>query len=360
MRIIFLLPGYPSEPIGGYRVVYEYANHFTLRGHEVYVVHPQKMRQYVYDGSLNKLIRRKAGIIRNILFRPRIKWQEIDSRVHMLYVPELTPIYITNGDVIFATAWQTAEYAMEYPPGKGRKFYLIQDYETWSGPQEKVDATWRAPLQKVVIARWLYEKGLEIGVPPQQMKHIPNGIDLKKFRLINAIEDRSKRVTMLYHTDKRKGSEDGIKALMLAKEACPNLEAVLFGVSIRPTSLPDWIDYRRNPPQNILVKDIYNGSSIYLCSSLIEGWGLPGAEAMACGCALVSTDTGGVRDYAIDRKTALISMAHNPEALAANIILLLKDEPFRLKLAKAGYENIQNFSWERATDALEEFINIKC
>jgi len=53
-------------------------------------------------------------------------------------------------------------------------------------------------------------------------------------------------------------------------------------------------------------------------------------------------------------------MAHNPEALAANIILLLKDEPFRLKLAKAGYENIQNFSWERATDALEEFINIKC
>jgi len=280
--------------------------------------------------------------------------------VQMLYVPEPTEKYVPNADAVFATAWQTAEYAMEYPPGKGRKFYLIQSYETWSGPQEKVDATWRAPLQKVVIARWLYEKGLEMGVSPQQMKHIPNGIDLNKYRLVNAIEDRPKRVTMLYHTEKLKGSEDGIKALMLAKEACPNLKAVLFGVSIRPASLPDWIDYQRDPPQNILVKDIYNRSSIYLCPSFLEGWGLPGTEAMACGCALVSTDTGGVRDYAIDRKTALISMVHNPEALAANLIVLLNDEPFRIKLAKEGYENIQNFSWERATDALEEFINIQC
>jgi len=57
----------------------------------------------------------------------------------------------------------------------------------------------------------------------------------------------------LYHTEKLKGSEDGIKALNLAKEACPDLKAVLFGVSVRPASLPDWIDYRRNPPQDMLV-----------------------------------------------------------------------------------------------------------
>ena len=37
-----------------------------------------------------------------------------------------------------------------------------------------------------------------------------------------------------------------------------------------------------------------------MLTSYYEGWGLPGTEAMACGCALVSTRNGGVDSYAIE------------------------------------------------------------
>ena len=39
MRITFVLPVFPRGPIGGFRVVYEYANRLTALGCEVTVVH---------------------------------------------------------------------------------------------------------------------------------------------------------------------------------------------------------------------------------------------------------------------------------------------------------------------------------
>ena len=39
MRITFVLPKYKRQPIGGYRVIYEYANRLTARGHQLTVLH---------------------------------------------------------------------------------------------------------------------------------------------------------------------------------------------------------------------------------------------------------------------------------------------------------------------------------
>jgi glycosyltransferase involved in cell wall biosynthesis len=46
----------------------------------------------------------------------------------------------------------------------------------------------------------------------------------------------------------------------------------------------------------------------------------------------------------------------HPEALADNILRLLKDDDLRIRLAKAGYERIQEFTWERSTDLLEKAL----
>lgn len=161
---------------------------------------------------------------------------------------------------------------------------------------------------------------------------------------------------MMYSENQAKGSHDGIRALELAKKEVPQLRAVLFGVSPRPKSLPQWIEYFYQPAIDELVGEIYNGSSIYLCPSWNEGWHLPPAEAMACGCAVVSTDIGGVRDYAQHGVTALLCPPKNSGALAEDIIILLKDDELRIRIAKAGYERIQQFTWERSTDLLEEFL----
>lgn len=358
MRITFILPGYSRKPIGGFRVVYEYANHLVARGHEVTVVHPNRLPNWSLPAPphLYQRLRRKAGYVRNLIFLPKVRWQPIDPRVQMLYVPEPTARYVPDADAVFATWWATAEIVLTYPPNKGEKFYLIQHYEVCSGPKERVDATWRLPLYKVVIAKWLFEKGLEIGVPPNEMILIPNGINHALFRLMEPIDKRSMRVAMMYSDTQWKGSADGVKAIGLAKKEISSLNAVLFGVKGRPKWLPGWIEYIQNPPQSFLVKQIYNKSSIFLSSSVAEGFALPPAEAMACGCAVVATDSGGIREYAEHGKTALLSPPRHPEALAKNLLRLLEDDNLRIQLAMAGYKCIQEFTWDRSTDLLEQFL----
>ena len=75
-----------------------------------------------------------------------------------------------------------------------------------------------------------------------------------------------------------------------------------------------------------------------------------------CLIAVVSTDIDGVGDYAEDGRTALMSPARDAEALAANLLRLLRDDTMRVRLAMAGHENIQRFQWEQSTRELERAL----
>lgn len=357
MRITFLLPGYSQKPVGGYRVVYEYANHLVKRGHKVNIIHSQGVESVHLPSSLYRRLKRRAFyfLLRvRVLLNSRPKWQFIDPRVNMLYVSEPIARYIPDGDIIFATFWATAEYVREYPRNKGEKCYFLQHYEIWGGPKERVDATWKAPFHKVVISKWLWDIGSSLGA--KNMTYIPNGIDHCHFKILKPIEARRPCVSMMYSEILWKGAEDGLKALSLTKKKFPSLNAILFGIGKRSCNIPDWIEYYQDPSQKALSEEIYNGSSIYLCPSHAEGFALPPAEAMACGCAVVSADCGGIRDFAKNENTALLSPPMNPEGLAKNLIRLLEDEGLRVKIAKAGYERIQQFTWEHSADLLEQFI----
>lgn len=358
LRITFVLPGWLRKPSGGARVTYRYASELAARGHHVTVVHGaflepwQVCHRLRWRRELRALAR---AVVDQAGGRPSgVPWEQVDPRVELRYVPTLAPRHVPDGDIVVATAWRTAESVLRYPTDKGAPHYLIQHYETWDGPEERVDATWRAPLTKIVIAAWLREVGdrLEAGA-----SHIvPNAIDLATFRSTRAPEDRPDRVAMLYSPAPIKGAAVGIEALERAKAAVPGLQAVLFGLRPRPRGLPAWIDYVQDPTIDLLVDAVYGGSSIYLCPSLGEGWHLPPAEAMACGCAVVSSRIDGVSDYAEHGRTALLVAPGDAAELAAAIVELCEDPARRLALGRAGHDRIAEFSWTRSTDQVEQLF----
>jgi L-malate glycosyltransferase len=336
--------------------VYEYATQLVRRGHQVAVVHPRRLeypppaqRMTAYEWARSKIIG-----LRELLSEPSVRWQPIDKRVELLFVPSSDSRYIPDGDVIFATDWQTVNSILKCPPAKGRKCYFIQHYEIWQGPKELVDATWRSDLHKVVISKWLKELGERLGC--QNIVYIPNAINHQIHRLTRPIEGRPRQVAMMFSPMQFKGSADGIKALEIVKKRLPDLKAVFFSTSRAPSSIPRWAEYYRNPPQDFIADQIFGGSSIFLCPSLYEGWGLPGAEAAACGCAVVSTDNGGVREYVQHGVTGLLSPPGDPNGLAENLCLLLENESLRVQLAKACNTLVSALSWERSTDLLEDFL----
>ncbi|MBU1177601.1 glycosyltransferase family 4 protein [Patescibacteria group bacterium] len=359
MKITFVLISYPWEPVGGYRVVYEYANHLAARGHEVNIIHPTRMHNLPAYLNLLRTLRSYGWKLRQRWQGWQVQWQEINPSVRMLYVPNLKAKNIPEADAVIATAWQTAEYVKEYSSDKGKKFYLIQHHEKWSGEETRVNKTWLFPLHKIVIANWLYQLGLKLGVAPADITRIPNGIDLKKWRLTNNIEERQPRVAMQYHSAEWKGCPDGLEALEIAKKQHPDLQAIFFSAYPKPKNMPSWVEYHHKPSQIKLV-EIYNNARIYLCPSWAEGFHLPPMEAMACGCALVATDCSGVQgESARPDINALISPIKKPTALAANLLKLLDDDGLRIKLAQHGHQDIQEFGWEKSAKKLEDLLTQK-
>lgn len=349
------MPCYRWGPSGGFRVVYEYANQLTVRGHHVTVVHPRLLKKcYFEHRTLRGWARTLRTFARELFSTPTIDWHPIDKRVQLLFVPSSDPCYIPDGEVLFATAWHTVHSVLNCPPSKGKKFYLIQGYETFLGPNELVDATWRAPLHKIVIAKWLLELGKELGA--QDLAHIPNAVSHERFKLTRPIAGRPPQISMMFSTTPLKGSADGIEALRIVKRQFPDLPVVFFGTPRRAAWIPEWIEYHQNPPQDFLASEIYNKSTVFLSPSWTEGFGLTPAEAAACGCALVAADSGGVRDFINHGVTGLLSPAHNPRLLAENLCRLLNDEILRVCLAEAGNAFIRQFTWERSTTLLESAI----
>jgi glycosyltransferase involved in cell wall biosynthesis len=130
----------------------------------------------------------------------------------------------------------------------------------------------------------------------------------------------------------------------------------MFGTTCRGADIPNWIQYHQNPPQDILVRDIYNEGTVYLAASLTEGWPLPPAEAMACGCAFVGTDSGGCRDYAKHGITALLSPPGDRDALLTNLCRIIDDRSLAAEIQESGTAFIQKFTWDRSGSMLEAYL----
>ena len=185
---------------------------------------------------------------------------------------------------------------------------------------------------------------------------IPNGLDFNVYHKTKGSEDPSRgMIGFPARIEAFKGTHDAIRALTKVRGCFPEIKIWAFGPR-RVPGLPDWVRFYLQPSDREL-NELYNNTSIFVTPSHYEGWGLPGAEAMACGAALVSTDHGGVRAYASDNETALLSPAKKPEHLAENIFSLMRDGALRVRLAEAGYRHIQQFTWERAVNEFLAVIN---
>ncbi len=355
MRVTFILNSFPRLPIGGYRVVYEHSNHLASRGHDVSVVHCRHVGELPGGRGLYGRLRTRLGYVYRSIAKPSPRWQSIDPKVRLVFVPEPLERHVPDGDAVFATSWALSDYVLGYGPEKGKKCYLFQHYETWSGPKDKVDSTWKAPFRKVVISKWLLGIGKTLGAV--DMTYIPNGIDHERFRIKTPVEDRGKVVSMMFSRQGWKGSADGLRALEIAKGLVPEMKAVIFGVESPGFRLPEWMEFHRDPAQEFLASGIYNRSSCFLWPSLFEGFSLPPAEAMACGCAAVTTDCGGIRDFAQHMVSALISEPGRPDRLAENLVRCLREDGLRRRLSVEGVRSVGKLTWKRSAGLMEKFLS---
>jgi len=187
--------------------------------------------------------------------------------------------------------------------------------------------------------------------------HIPNAIDHEECHIVFDPECREPSVVSMSHYQDWKGCDDAVRALTLLHESHPYVKITFFGIPLRDDNLPSWIDYYQQPSREMLVKDIYNRHAVYLAASWSEGWGLPPAEAMACGCAFVGTKIGGFMEFSKHMETALLSPPRDPESLYRNLVSIIDDPGLRKSIQKAGTSKIREFNWGSSTEKLETWMH---
>jgi glycosyltransferase involved in cell wall biosynthesis len=95
--------------------------------------------------------------------------------------------------------------------------------------------------------------------------------------------------------------------------------------------------------------DLYRAAEAFVYPSLAEGFGLPVAEAMACGTPVVASDIESLREVA--GNAAILWPPQNASAFASEIERALEDEATRETLAEAGPRRAALFTWEDAAEA---------
>ncbi len=99
----------------------------------------------------------------------------------------------------------------------------------------------------------------------------------------------------------------------------------------------------------------FQAMDVYVLSSLTETSSLSTMEAMSCGCAVIATRVGSVKDYVIDNYNGLFFPKQDAHDLSKKIDLLLEDEFLRKRLSSNARRTIiDRFSWDKTVEKLKD------
>ncbi|MES3019830.1 MAG: glycosyltransferase family 4 protein [Bacteroidota bacterium] len=351
-KISIILPFVATKPIGGIKIMYQYANELAKRGHSITIYHA--VTKFERTSLLPSYFKKLIFKLRRV---ERPTWFPLHPSIVSKIITRVNKRNVDDADIIFSTWWGIAYLVDKLASSKGKKFNLIQGYEIWKGNVDLVHKSYALKsLHQIVIAKYLME--LVASFTGKQPLYLPNAIDTEKFAIRIPPQQRNPAsICMLYSEDPIKGSSFGLEALIKAKEKTPELKVELFSIYKNPGNLPDWITFHYKPND---LAEVYNANAMFVSPSLTEGWALPPAEAMACGCAVICTNIGGHQDYAFDGETSLLVKPEDSDDITSKILTLIQDARLRDKLANSGNSYLKkNFSWDRSVIMLEEYFE-KC
>lgn len=93
----------------------------------------------------------------------------------------------------------------------------------------------------------------------------------------------------------------------------------------------------------------YNGAEVLVIPSFDEGFGLPAAEAMACGTPVVASRAGALPE--VVGHAGLLFNPHAPKELKDCLQRLIADEGLRKELSRKGLCRAREFSWQSSARA---------
>ncbi len=331
MRVLITCDAFPPKTGGGTEfVTFKTAKLLKENGHEVLVVCNGDPKIREYDGIRTIRINLKKQFLANILWIPVLlklagKFDVIhsftfDTSFASLIAARLKrkPVILTVQG-IYGDAW--IEMRGSWIRGKFRKFF------------EKLYL--RLPVDLFhIISEYNLKLGMRMGLRRNKSIVVPWGIDWNKYKM------REKKPFVLFVG--RIDPQKGLIYLVEVAKKLPNIKFLIAGKGPLKEKL------EKIAPKNVKFlgyvserkkRELYSRALIFCLPSIGEGLGIVHLEAMASGCAIVSTIPFDYSGFTVEPR--------NVDEMATKIKYLLENKKLAIKMGKENRKRVKKYSWER-------------
>jgi glycosyltransferase involved in cell wall biosynthesis len=353
-KLNVVIPLFGVSRGGGIRVIAELANGLAQRGHSIVLITPPII---CFPFPLDKQVK--------LISRDKYKSKNrfLGKFKDYLFIYENAGI---SGDIVLSNYYTTFFLGWMLKFFKGKKHvYFIQGYEPdffdlKQSFSNRIKSNFAKltyvikPDLRITISQFIKNK-----IGKNDLIIINDGIDPKIFRKnIDKERSSSEMVICTIALDiKRKGFYDFIKAIEILKSKRNDFKILLFS-SQHDIKLDLSFPYSIIFPSNDLeIVECLQKCDIFVSASHLEGFGLPGLEAMGCGAALVTSNSGGVTQYAVNEVNSLVFDVEDVDALVVALERLLDNPSLYDNIVQEGILTAEKFTWENMCQNFERELS---
>lgn len=316
---------------GGVKILLEHANRLVARGHQVTILCRQ----------------------------PKPTWMEIHADYLEVPAQAAAGQLMPDVDVIVCTVVdQIAECFFH----KQAPVILFEQGDTYIYEFDKQEVTnqeyfrklWSIPVPIVGVSSILVDTLAQVFGRRGQILH--NALNEKVF-FPRGEEEYPHRKPRILFIGQESNHFKGIvlirQALQQVRAAGREFEVVWVAQTPQDSSFDG--EMIVNPSQERLG-EVYRSCDIFVSGSYYESFPLPPLEAMSSGCAVVSTDNEGIKEYGVDGENCLLGHVGDADSLAVRILDLLDHPETRSQLVEAGYQTAARFHWDVIMEQWETYL----
>ena len=377
LKILMLSWEYPPKNVGGLSThVYNLSHELANLGNEVHVI--------TCEEGIAPIEENDKGV-----YVHRVSPYKVDTDDFTKWVMHLNFAMIEEGirlirkigkiDIIHAHDWLTA-----YSAKVLKWSYKIPMICTMHATEKGRNNGIRTEMQRYISsAEWLlnYEAWKVVvcstymkneimntfSVPEDKVWMIPNGVNLKEFDFEfdwlayrrQFASDDEKIVFFIGRHVFEKGIQLLIDASYGIVKGYNKVRFIIAGKGpmteelkskVRNMGLADkfiFTGYMNNESRDKL----YKVSNVVVLPSLYEPFGIAAIEAMACGCPVVVSDTGGFSEIVEHKYNGMKMINGNANSLKDNVVNLLNDEGLCKYLKENAFKTVsENYTWSKVAD----------
>jgi len=271
------------------------------------------------------------------------------------------------------------------PPRRPRLTATLYDLTCWSMPQlhtaanvaaerRLAETVWKRAAGLIAISAYTRDEAVRrLGLDPGRIRVIYPGVDARFFAAAEAGPAGHAAIRARYRLERpyllSVGTLEPRKNLDRALDAYATLPASLraeFAFVVagpvgwaaeqtvrRLRAHPEGVRYLGYVPEADLP-GLTAGAAALFYPSLEEGFGLPVAQAMACGVPVVTSSVSALPEVA--GEGALYADPHSPAELRAALERLLLSPELGRQLAEAGRRRAARYRWEESARQSMEFF----